>query len=98
MISKELKEILLDIVKDVLKELSLAKVMLSEIISQSLATHEEEIEKEEVQHNTDIQADSDDESKTDEEKNSDKNFKKSEEHDDSDNGSLSLAPVTQAEV
>eukprot|EP00957_Ditylum_brightwellii_P144298 10993568-Ditylum_brightwellii.AAC.1 len=77
MISKELKEIPPDIVKEVLKELSLAKVTLFEIFSQLSATHEEETEKEEVPHNTDIQ---------------------SEEHDDSDNDSISLAPVTQEEV
>eukprot|EP00957_Ditylum_brightwellii_P162835 12399785-Ditylum_brightwellii.AAC.1 len=98
MISKELEEILPDIVKDVLEELSLAKITLSEIISQLSATHEEKTEKEEVPHNTDIQTDSDDESETDEEKDADKNSKKSEEHDDSDDNSLSLTPITQEEV
>eukprot|EP00957_Ditylum_brightwellii_P024699 1865868-Ditylum_brightwellii.AAC.1 len=98
MISKELKEILPDIVKDVLKELSLAKVMLSEIVSQSSVTHEEETEKVEVPHNTDIQADSNDKSETVVEKDADKISKKSEEHDDSDDNSISLAPVTQEEL
>eukprot|EP00957_Ditylum_brightwellii_P107082 8170451-Ditylum_brightwellii.AAC.1 len=89
MISKELKEILPDIVKDVRKELSLAKVTLSEIISQSLAAHKEDDEKEEVPHNTDIPSDSNDESEPDEENNADQNSNKIEEQDDSDDDSLS---------
>eukprot|EP00957_Ditylum_brightwellii_P113739 8671773-Ditylum_brightwellii.AAC.1 len=46
----------------------------------------------------DIQADSEDKSETDKEKDADKHSKKSAEHDDSDNDSLSLAPITQKEV
>eukprot|EP00957_Ditylum_brightwellii_P046061 3494972-Ditylum_brightwellii.AAC.1 len=60
MVSKGLKEILPDIVKDVLKELSLVKVTLSDIISQSSATNEGDNEKEEVPLSTDIQSDSND--------------------------------------
>eukprot|EP00957_Ditylum_brightwellii_P059352 4506113-Ditylum_brightwellii.AAC.1 len=76
MISKALKEILPDIVKEVLKELPLAKVTLPEIISQSSATHEEETEKEEVPHTMDLQVDSNDESETVVDKDADKTSKK----------------------
>eukprot|EP00957_Ditylum_brightwellii_P080416 6116468-Ditylum_brightwellii.AAC.1 len=89
MIPKELKEILPDIVNDVLKELSLAKVTLSEIISQLSAAHEEENEKEDVLHTTDIPSDSNDKSEPDEENDADQNSKKIEEQDDSDDDSLS---------
>eukprot|EP00957_Ditylum_brightwellii_P189915 14457587-Ditylum_brightwellii.AAC.1 len=76
MISKELKEILPDIIKEVLKELSLAKVTLSEIISQSSATHEEETEKKEVLHTIDLQVDSNNESETVVDKDADKTSEK----------------------
>eukprot|EP00957_Ditylum_brightwellii_P070188 5332086-Ditylum_brightwellii.AAC.1 len=89
MISKELKEILPDIVKDVLKELSLTKVMLSEIISQLSAAHKGDNEKEEVPHITDIPLDSSDKSEPDEENDADQNSNKIEEQDESDDKSLS---------
>eukprot|EP00957_Ditylum_brightwellii_P034139 2587753-Ditylum_brightwellii.AAC.1 len=91
MVSKELKEILPDIVKEVLKELLLAKATLSEIISQSSATQEEETEKEEVLHTIDIQVDSNDEYEAVVDKDADETYKKSDD-------SISLAPVTQEEV
>eukprot|EP00957_Ditylum_brightwellii_P118921 9070216-Ditylum_brightwellii.AAC.1 len=88
MISKELKEILPDIVKGILQELSLAKS----------AAHKEDNEKEEVLHSTDIPSDSNDESEPDKENDAKQNSTKIEEQDDSDGNSLSQALVTQEEV